>query len=310
MAASVIRLTHDDPDALLSVSQAADDARRHQLGLTSLPPLPHALGRPHAFGVGLFDELTLVSAAVAMPARGDDGRSEHNVPGLAHISSVMTDPKRWGEGLAGRSVRAVMMHATRRGFARASLWTHRSSLGARRLYEREGFVLSGREKLDDHGEAIVNYLRELPRLEVKSRPAARMVCLDDRGRVLLMHWRDPVDGHQLWEPPGGGVKAGESARDAVVREWREETGLASPKFDEATTTVSRDTIWQGGRWVSDEHFFLGRWGVASEVQPADFTPAETASYLGHAWVDPREADNLEDPVEPDLLPVLSRLLAP
>lgn len=153
------RLTHDDNDALSSVWQAATNLRRHQLGLTDLAPVAPALSRPGSFGVGLYEGSELVSAAVAMPARGDDGHSEHNVPGLAHISAVVTESTRWGRGLAGRAVRAVMTHATRRGFARVQLWTHRFNGGARRLYEREGFRCSGREKVDDYGEVIVHYLR-------------------------------------------------------------------------------------------------------------------------------------------------------
>ena len=43
----------------------------------------------------------------------------------------------------------------------------------------------------------------------KHRPAARVICLDAADRVLLMHWRDPSDGHLLWEPPGGGIEPGE-----------------------------------------------------------------------------------------------------
>lgn len=307
MNALVFRLTHDDNDALSSMWQSATNLRRHQLGLTYLTRAAPALSRPGSFGVGLYEGSELVSAAVAMPARGDDGHSDVNVPGLAHISSVVTETTRWGKGHAGRAVRALMTHATRRGYARVQLWTHLSNEGARRLYEREGFRCSGREKVDDYGEVIVHYLRELPSLEVKSRPAARLVCLDALDRVLLMRWRDPVDGHVLREPPGGGIEDGESPRDAVVREWYEETGLSVPTFFSDATRVARDTVWCGTRWVGDEHFFLGRLADSPRVQPGAFTDVEIAGFLGSAWVGRRELDRLDDPVEPDLLPVLRRL---
>ncbi|BCJ49225.1 hypothetical protein Asp14428_07000 [Actinoplanes sp. NBRC 14428] len=40
-----------------------------------------------------------------------------------------------------------------------------------------------------------------------------------------MHWRDPLDGHDVWEPPGGGLDPGEDHLRAARRELAEETGL-------------------------------------------------------------------------------------
>jgi len=53
------------------------------------------------------------------------------------------------------------------------------------------------------------------------RPAASAVIFDRRGRLLL---QQRSDGGQ-WGLPGGSVEIGESVRDAVAREVREETGL-------------------------------------------------------------------------------------
>ena len=103
------------------------------------------LARDGAFAVGLFDDDDLVSVAAAFPASGDDGRSTHNVPGLAHISSVATRPDRWGEGLARRTLTAILSQARRRGFARVQLFTYAANGPALRLYAREGFVSSGRD---------------------------------------------------------------------------------------------------------------------------------------------------------------------
>ena len=52
--------------------------------------------------------------------------------------------------------------------------------------------------------------------------AAFATILDDNGWVLLIRRHD-LDA---WEAPGGGVEDGESPWEAVVRETREETGLA------------------------------------------------------------------------------------
>lgn len=47
------------------------------------------------------------------------------------------------------------------------------------------------------------------------------IITDNEGRVLLCHRCD----YDLWNLPGGAVKAGESPWDALVREIKEETGL-------------------------------------------------------------------------------------
>ena len=48
---------------------------------------------------------------------------------------------------------------------------------------------------------------------------------DNRGRLLLTRNSDLSDFPGLWSFPGGGVEQGEHPDDAVVREFREETGL-------------------------------------------------------------------------------------
>lgn len=58
------------------------------------------------------------------------------------------------------------------------------------------------------------------------RPAARVVCLDRDGRVLLMHWYDPISGTDVWEPPGGGLDPGETPLEAARRELAEEERAA------------------------------------------------------------------------------------
>ncbi|MBA3265931.1 MAG: GNAT family N-acetyltransferase, partial [Nocardioidaceae bacterium] len=284
MPARVRVLTADDDAAFASLWQSAVHARRGAGVLTVTPvagTFKPQLSRPEVFGVGIFEEAELVSAAVALPTRADDGRSQHMVPGLAHVSSVATAPDRWGRGLAGMAVRAVMWNAVRLGYARVQLWTHTTNRGAHALYRREGFVLSGREKAPEahDGERIVHYIRELPspRL-VLGRAAARILCLDENDRVLLMHWRQPLTGSQLWEPPGGGIEPGETLRQAVLREWREETGGGTPRLVGEPTTVARDVMWGDVRFVGDEQLFLGRYATGPAGVATAFTAGEQASH--------------------------------
>lgn len=308
MPTQIKQLTSRDIPQVRDLWQAATDQRREDLDIGSARAPGSVMDRPGAFGVGVVGDGHLLAIAIAMPARSDDGRSDRSGPGLAHISSVATRPGYWGKGLGGLAVRAIMSHAVRRGFARAQLWTQVSNAGARRLYEREGFFDLGRRKVDDLGEPILHFVRDLPQPPMLGRRAARVLCLDPDGKVLLMHWKDPVDGFCQWEPPGGGLEEGESRRAAVRREWHEETGLPLPDLAPEPTSVGRDVVWRGGRVVADEDFFLGTTAErAPAVDTAGFTDAEQVDGLGQAWVHWSALDELDDPVEPDLLPILRRL---
>jgi 8-oxo-dGTP pyrophosphatase MutT (NUDIX family) len=54
------------------------------------------------------------------------------------------------------------------------------------------------------------------------RPSAKAVIAEE-SRILLNHLRHPRAG-DFYELPGGGIRAGETIRDALRREVREETG--------------------------------------------------------------------------------------
>jgi 8-oxo-dGTP pyrophosphatase MutT (NUDIX family) len=148
-------------------------------------------------------------------------------------------------------------------------------------------------------------------VETRTRPAARIVCLDAGRRVLLLHWQDPADGSWLWEPPGGGIDPGETPLEAARRELVEETGLDPGAITGRHVDVERDVRWNGARYVGTEQFFLAHFDVE---QPAlvrtGLLPDEQQNLQGHAWVAPDELGALPDRLEPPgLAAVVAALLA-
>jgi 8-oxo-dGTP pyrophosphatase MutT (NUDIX family) len=64
------------------------------------------------------------------------------------------------------------------------------------------------------------------------RVSARVVPVNDRGEVLLLHGRDPARPDDwYWFTIGGAVEPGESPQAAAVRELREETGILAVAGD-------------------------------------------------------------------------------
>ncbi|MEU8380711.1 NUDIX domain-containing protein [Streptosporangium sp. NPDC048865] len=140
------------------------------------------------------------------------------------------------------------------------------------------------------------------------RPAARVICVEGSGRVLLMHWHDPVGGQTLWEPPGGGIDPGETPLDAARRELAEETGLPGEAVLDRWVPVRREFHWLGVHYAKTERFYLARFGGTPEVGAGSFTAEESTTYLGHGWFAPAEMAGLPGFLEPPDLPeIVSRL---
>jgi 8-oxo-dGTP pyrophosphatase MutT (NUDIX family) len=123
-------------------------------------------------------------------------------------------------------------------------------------------------------------------VQTVTRPAVRIICVDARDRVLMLNWRDPVSLALLWEPPGGGIEAGETPFDTACRELAEETGLDPAAIDASYVEVDRDDIWKGIRFVGTEQVFLALYPLldAPPLRPVKLTPGEQQNLAGHAWV--------------------------
>ncbi|MBU2667545.1 NUDIX domain-containing protein [Actinoplanes bogorensis] len=139
-------------------------------------------------------------------------------------------------------------------------------------------------------------------MESTHRPAARVICFDADGRVLLMHWRDPHDGTEIWEPPGGGLDEGETPHEAARRELAEETGLDPARVGDHFVDVRRNSYWKGRFYIGEEQFFAARYDTPSPaLSRAGLMPYEAEELLGHAWVAPSDFGTLAGRLEPPAL---------
>ncbi|WCD91411.1 RNA pyrophosphohydrolase (plasmid) [Streptomyces xanthophaeus] len=132
-----------------------------------------------------------------------------------------------------------------------------------------------------------------------NRPAARVICLDAAYRILLLRWRDPLNGTWAWGPPGGGMEPGETPLATARRELVEETGLDPAAVLEGSVPVELDALWNGKHYLGTEQFFLAHFaGDRPPLVRTGLLPYEQASLHKHAWVAWSELDSLPDPVVP------------
>ena len=108
----------------------------------------------------------------------------------------------------------------------------------------------------------------------------RCACLlDERdGRVLLVRVRD----NALWYLPGGTIEKGESAEDALIRECREELGIA---LDRATIRPARTLIGPayGREGLVELNCFTANWGGTISAQ---------AEVYEFDWLGPDQAERV------------------
>ncbi|MDB5678673.1 NUDIX domain-containing protein [Sphingomonas bacterium] len=140
------------------------------------------------------------------------------------------------------------------------------------------------------------------------RPAARILLVDEMGRVLLFRFT-PEDGRPpFWCTAGGAVDPGESYAEAARRELYEETGIvADPGPEVLRREVDFLTI-EGVEVTADERYFLVRTD-AREIDVGGHTELEQRVMQQWRWFAAAELASLREQHFPeDLSDILTKVL--
>ncbi|GAB3680455.1 NUDIX domain-containing protein [Angustibacter aerolatus] len=124
------------------------------------------------------------------------------------------------------------------------------------------------------------------------RPAARLLCVDPSGAVLLLGCVDPARPHLVhWIAPGGGVEPGEQPHEAVVREAWEELGLVLDDLGGAVARSDDAFSWAGQPIVGQNSWFAVRTPRFDPVARG-MSDDEAAATVGARWFLPDELGSL------------------
>lgn len=147
-------------------------------------------------------------------------------------------------------------------------------------------------------------------IDSRFRRSARVVVLDNNGRVLLFRIVDPLDNKPpLWITPGGGIEAGETKIQAAIRELKEETGLAvgPPELGGPVAVCKGEWEFRGSPLFSEDWYFALH--VPSfELDATNWTDLERELHSGWRWWTAGEIETTSEVVFPAGLADLARTL--
>ena len=151
----------DDVDAAVSVYERSNLARRRGNWPSRSSRVAEVTASLRAasswFLIGR-DGDEAVAMALVQPFRASGGTGQV-IPGTLFLSLIYVLPDRWGHGVGGVMLDAVIAEGARRGCHRIYLWTHeQQNERAHRLYLRRRFAQTGCTAHDDTGNLIGEWL--------------------------------------------------------------------------------------------------------------------------------------------------------
>jgi ADP-ribose pyrophosphatase YjhB (NUDIX family) len=139
---------------------------------------------------------------------------------------------------------------------------------------------------------------------MRKRPSARILLVDEEGRVLLFRFvfkSGALAGNDFWATPGGALETGESYDEGGRRELREETSLEVETLGEPVAEQEFIMVMSNGEQVlAQERFFvvrMGRQAISREL----WTPLEKEVMTEHRWWSLAEITASKDVIYPENL---------
>ncbi len=130
----------------------------------------------------------------------------------------------------------------------------------------------------------------------RQRPAARLLVLDDRHRLLLFRFT-PDDRPPFWVTPGGALDPGESFEQAARRELFEETGFTCSIGPQVAIRHVRFVTIEGVDVDAEERYFLV-YPPDCALSVAGHTALEQKVMTSHRWWTPAELALCTEPYFP------------
>lgn len=146
---------------------------------------------------------------------------------------------------------------------------------------------------------------------VLRRAAARVLCFDPVGRLLMIRSHDPADRAKppWWELPGGGIDPGERPEDACRRELREEVGMANVEMGPCVWVQRAQFTFAGWDFDQAERIHVATSDGVTDL-PTHLEAFEAMAFEMTKWWDIAELlESTEPTVPPRLREFLPAVIA-